>query len=113
MEPEILETSSPSITLTPVAVTEVEPVVDVSPAPVAAPRRPQQAAGGIGQLFRKVTGGASGLMKRNLSEAPAAPPAPPAAPRVETIPEAPRPARQMQQEDIGLDIPAFLRRQAN
>jgi hypothetical protein len=113
MEPEILETASASIALTPVGITDVEPLVDVSPAPAAAPRRSQQAAGGIGQLFRKVTGGASGLMKRNLGEGHIAPPAPPPVPRVENIPEAPRPLRQTQQEDIGLDIPAFLRRQAN
>jgi len=109
-EPELVEAPTPSMPLTPVAVADIAP--EVAPAPVAPPRRGQQAAGGIGQLFRKVTGGASGLMKRNLPEASATPtPAP--GPRVETIPEAPRPARQGQQEDIGLDIPAFLRRQAN
>jgi len=110
-EPEMLETPAPGVILAPVALVEAEQAAE-APAPVVAPRRAQQASAGFGQLFRKVTGGASGLMKRNLGEA-AAPAAPPPAPRVETIPEAPRAPRQTQQEDIGLDIPAFLRRQAN
>jgi cell division protein FtsZ len=110
MEPELLETPAPAVILAQVAAVEAAPTVEAA-APDAAPRRPQQAGGGFGQLFRKVTGGASGLMKRNIADA--APPAPVPAPRVETIPEAPRAPRQTQQEDIGLDIPAFLRRQAN
>ena len=110
-EPEVLETPAPGVTLAPVALVEAEPAAEAT-APVVTPRRAQQSGAGFGQLFRKVTGGASGLMKRNLGEA-AASAAPPPAPRVETIPDAPRAPRQTQQEDIGLDIPAFLRRQAN
>jgi len=111
VEAEMLETPAPGVMLAPVVLVEAEQAAE-TPAPVVAPRRAQQASAGFGHLFRKVTGGASGLMKRNLGET-AAPAAPLPAPRVETIPEAPRAPRQTQQEDIGLDIPAFLRRQAN
>jgi cell division protein FtsZ len=107
---------APFVTVGPVAVAdynEAEPPETVA-APVAEPgRRAPPAAntgGGLGGLFRKVTG-SGGLMRRNLPEAPHQAPV---APRVETLPEMPRQAsRQTHQDEIGLDIPAFLRRQAN
>jgi cell division protein FtsZ len=79
-------------------------------APVGAPRpnpAPQPAGGGINNLFKRATG----LMRRELPDA-----APPAAPQVAPRQEAaaPRPvARPTQQEEMGLDIPTFLRRQNN
>ncbi|TCZ63170.1 cell division protein FtsZ [Roseicella aquatilis] len=72
-----------------------------------APAQPTTSGSGFGNLFRKVTGGT--LMRRTLPEAP-----PPAAvaDRLPVEPMVSRPARP-QQEDIGLDIPTFLRRQSN
>jgi len=98
-------------TVGPVAVAEAEPIA-TAPA-VEPPQRPTPApsqGGGLGGLFRKVTGG-SGLMRRTLPEATPAPA--PVAPRIEAVPEAPRPARTAPQDEVGLDIPAFLRRQTN
>ncbi len=67
------------------------------------------AAAGLNNLFRRATG----LMRRDLPEATA--PAP-QAPRVEPV-AAPNPThpapRVAPQEEMGLDIPAFLRRQSN
>ena len=89
--------------------------------PVGAPPAVTPAGGGgggIGNLFRRVTGASSGLMRRSLPEAPAPVAAPRAdAPAPHAAPAAPRPAsaplRPPQQEEIGLDIPTFLRRQSN
>ncbi|TDH60669.1 cell division protein FtsZ [Dankookia rubra] len=87
------------------------------PAPVVGPAEARPAApaaaaasggGGFRNLFRNVTGG--GLMRRTLSE-----PAPaPVADRL--VPDSPAPraaSRAPQQDDMGLDIPTFLRRQSN
>ena len=85
------------------------------PAPVVGPaeawpaaQQPASAGGAFRNLFRNVTGG--GLMRRALPDpipAPVADRLPPEAP-------APRPApRAPQQDDMGLDIPTFLRRQSN
>ncbi|MXP62727.1 cell division protein FtsZ [Roseomonas sp. M0104] len=81
----------------------------MAPPPVSAP----PAGGGGFNLFRKATG----LMRRNLgTEAEMAPAPRPAAPQ----PAAPRPAAAQpqapaapQNEEMGLDIPTFLRRQNN
>ena len=77
--------------------------------PEVAPAPQGQGAGWRG-LFRNATG----LMRRNVEEAPAAP-----APRMEPVasqqPKAPQPMRaaQPQPDEMGLDIPTFLRRQSN
>jgi cell division protein FtsZ len=80
---------------------------------VARPAAPAQPAsgGGLRSLFRTATG-LSGLMRR---EAPAAAAPPGPAPRVEPLADpAARPApRVAPQEEMGLDIPTFLRRQSN
>jgi len=84
----------------------------------AAPHRPGapavHQAGRLQSLFQRATG--LGMMRRTLPEAAPAPaaPAPGAAPhRLEPTP-APRPvARPTQQDEMGLDIPTFLRRQSN
>jgi cell division protein FtsZ len=76
------------------------------------PAAPPQPAGGGGfrNLFRTPTG-LSGLMRRDVAE-PASPQ--PASPRVEPVTEpAPRATvRAVPQEEMGLDIPTFLRRQS-
>ncbi|MBW8267877.1 cell division protein FtsZ [Caldovatus aquaticus] len=89
--------------------------------------------GGVGtgsplrDIFRRVTGGASGLMKRTIAEpaavTPAAQPPGPRAARIEPdlrgaapAPQggAPRPAPSSPaQDEMGMEIPAFLRRQSN
>jgi cell division protein FtsZ len=86
------------------------------PAPVVGPAEarpvpsaPASTGGAFRNLFRNVTGG--GLMRRTLPEPAPAPVA------QQLVPEAPaaRPAapRAPQQDDMGLDIPTFLRRQSN
>ncbi len=90
----------------------------------------QAGGGNFRDLFRRVTGGASGLMKRNLGESGGAVPAqvPLAQPAVAAVaariepdlagggaapvPAAPR-AAQQPPDGMGLDIPTFLRRQSN
>ncbi|NGM19955.1 cell division protein FtsZ [Roseomonas stagni] len=77
------------------------PAVTRAAAPPAAAQ-----PGGLNNLFRKATG----LMRRDVPEAQAPAPAPqriepPAAPRAVT--------RAPQQDEMGLDIPTFLRRQSN
>ena len=98
----------------------------VAPEPPPAPRQPVvetvRASGGMMRgLFQKATGlgGIGGMMKRTLPEAPVAAPVAPTL-RVEPSMAAPataapaRPAmRPAQQEDMGLEIPTFLRRQSN
>jgi cell division protein FtsZ len=81
-----------------------EPVLRAPVMQRAAPTPPPAPSGGFGSMFRRATG----LMSR---EVPAAAPMP--APRAEPQP-APRPTtRPVQQDEMGLEIPAFLRRQSN
>ena len=89
------------------------------PAAVEAPRQP----GRFGSLFRTATSLGSSMMRRTLPEAPA-PVQHHAAPSVRMEPSvgapaaaaparpAPRPAPQ-HQDEMGLEIPTFLRRQSN
>ncbi|MFZ4411140.1 MAG: cell division protein FtsZ, partial [Paracraurococcus sp.] len=85
------------------------------PAPMVGPAEaraaaapPAQSGGGFRNLFRNVTGG--GLMRRSLPEPTPAP----VADRLVPDNPAPRQAtRAPQQDDMGLDIPTFLRRQSN
>jgi cell division protein FtsZ len=92
------------------------PLAEQAPRPAPAPAR-APAPEPRKSLFTRVT---QGLMQRE------APPAPRQAPSLGTAEPAPRPApaasvepavrpapRQMPADDLGLDIPAFLRRQAN
>ncbi|MBR0680120.1 cell division protein FtsZ [Roseomonas eburnea] len=94
---------------------------EYAPAPRAAVE-PGRAGGGMMRgLFQKATGlGIGGMMRRTLPEAPAAAPQAAHAVRVEPSVGGPAPtaparqaARQTQQDDIGLEIPTFLRRQSN
>ncbi len=72
--------------------------------PVAPMPQPQP-TGGLNNLFRRATG----LMRRDLPEAPMQ-----AAPQPRMEPAAARPAAApTQQDEMGLDIPTFLRRQSN
>ncbi len=75
------------------------------PAPAPVPPLPSASAR-IGSLFRTATG----MIKRSLPEAHHAPEPAPQPTRVEPVQ---RPARATQQDEMGLDIPAFLRRQGN
>jgi cell division protein FtsZ len=88
----------------------------VPPTGMAAPAA-TGVGGGIGNLFRRVTGAtSSGFMKRNLADVPAAPRVDPAPPQVAPAPTVRATApvsRPAQQDEIGLDIPTFLRRQSN
>ena len=78
--------------------------------PEVAPAAPVGQGAGWRGLFRNATG----LMRRNVEEAPAAPAA-----RMEPVasqqPKPPQPMRaaQPQPDEMGLDIPTFLRRQSN
>ena len=94
-----------------------EPVLLTQPVePPRAPVVPRQApahhmtAGGLNSLFRKATG----LMRRELPEAPVAHPQP-QAPRLDPMvaPAARPTVRNAPGEEMGLDIPTFLRRQSN
>jgi cell division protein FtsZ len=90
-----------------------EPALRAPAGTRAAAPAPAPSGGGLRSLFRTATG-LSGLMRR---EAPAEATPQPAqtAPRVEPVAEpAPRTtARIAPQEEMGLDIPTFLRRQSN
>ncbi|MGG5821537.1 cell division protein FtsZ [Falsiroseomonas sp. HW251] len=95
----------------PVTLAAAEPVLR-APAASAAPRPAMPGGGGLNNLFRRATG----LMRRDLPEAapPPAQPQPQSAVRVEPAAAPARPApRVAPQEEMGLDIPTFLRRQSN
>ncbi len=88
-------------------VAEPAPRMAVPPRPMAPVVAPPS-TGGLNNLFRRATG----LMRRDVPEAAPAP-APVATQRMEPA-AAPRPvARPTQQDEMGLDIPTFLRRQSN
>ncbi|WP_198378104.1 cell division protein FtsZ [Neoroseomonas rubea] len=77
---------------------------------------PRQSGGALRGLFQKATGLGSSMMRRNLPEtAPATAPAAPVM-RVEpsVAPSArPAPRAAQPQDEMGLEIPTFLRRQSN
>lgn len=93
----------------------------VQPAPMPAPapmppqphlHQPSLPDGGQGAGWRGLFRNATGLMRRNVeAEAPAAPRAEPSLAAAQP-PRQPRPA-QPQPDEMGLDIPTFLRRQSN
>jgi len=119
VEPEPAPMAEPPVMLAPAPAPQPEapqlrvPVTE-SFEPQVAPDAPRHA--GLRRLFGKVTG-MGGMMKRNLS--PAAEPqgfAPESVPTARMEPlaaPAPRlePARPAQQDEMSLEIPAFLRRQ--
>jgi cell division protein FtsZ len=121
-EPQV-ETAPESYAPAPAAPVEapivVGPAIAADPVPRAAePPRPT-APGMIGGLFKRATG-ITGMMRRTLPEAAHA--APTHGVRVEPsvaahphpqAAAAPRAARPAAQEDMGLEIPTFLRRQSN
>jgi len=78
------------------------PAPTLQPAPRVAPaaQAPAQASSGLSSIFRRATGIGSGI-RRNLPEQP-------------EMQQAPAQRQQPPQEDqMGLDIPTFLRRQGN
>jgi cell division protein FtsZ len=109
-----------------------EPVIDhapvmlapaVEPAPMAvAPRpavvdAPRPAGSALRGLFQKATGLGSSMMRRSLPEqhhAPVAPAAPTLRVEPSVAPAArPAPRAAQPQDEMGLEIPTFLRRQSN
>jgi hypothetical protein len=133
LRPAVVETApAPEAEITPVPAFQQEAPVMLAPAPmaepempqlrvpVAEPAEPQPAAAprsaGLRGLFGKVTG-MGGMMKRNIS--PAAEPQGFAAETAQTARIEPTPAaaprfeaaRPSQQDEMSLEIPAFLRRQ--
>jgi cell division protein FtsZ len=95
----------------------VQPVAQPAmPPPVAyqQPSLPEAPPAGQGAGWRGLFRNATGLMRRNVDEAPM-----PAPQRAEPVgsqqPRAPQPMRpaQQQPDEMGLDIPTFLRRQNN
>jgi hypothetical protein len=82
------------------------PAAPATPAPA-----PSSTGGGLGRLFRQVTGGSVG-MKRNLDAEPQPARSEPPATLVIHPSDTRRPAPQ-QGEMGGIDIPTFLRRQNN
>jgi hypothetical protein len=106
------------------AVYPVEHAVPPVTVRVAAPDLPRQGGGALRNLFQKATGlGIGGMMRRTLPETQ--PPAHPhhAAPTVRVEPSVaaapsaapvrPGPRTAAQQDEMGLEIPTFLRRQSN
>ncbi|MBW6397955.1 cell division protein FtsZ [Roseomonas sp. HJA6] len=133
-EPVSYETQQPELSAVP-AMEQPAPVMmnaapmaqheampQMRPAVVDAQRAP--AGGGFRNLFQKATNLGS-MMRRTLPDAPASVPQHHAAPTVRMEPSvgapqtaaparpAPRPAPQQHQDEMGLEIPTFLRRQSN
>jgi cell division protein FtsZ len=107
-----------------------EPVIDHAPvmlAPAAEPmpaaarpatvEPPRPAGGALRGLFQKATGLGSSMMRRSLPEqhhAPVAPTAPTLRVEPSVVPAArPAPRAAQPQDEMGLEIPTFLRRQSN
>ncbi len=97
------------------------PAVEPAPMPVAARPAvvdaPRPAGGALRGLFQKATGLGSSMMRRSLPEQPPAPSAP-AAPTLRVEPSVapsarPAPRAAQPQDEMGLEIPTFLRRQSN
>ncbi|MDB5415804.1 MAG: cell division protein FtsZ [Rubritepida sp.] len=90
----------------------VQPAPQPAPAPMQHPHlhQPSLPEGGQGAGWRGLFRNATGLMRRNIEAE-----APPAVPRAEPSVGQPRPSRpaQPQPDEMGLDIPTFLRRQSN
>jgi len=84
-------------------------------APAASrPAAPPPAAARGGFSIFKLATGIGGLMRRDLPEAPAQQASAAHVPVIRAEPPMPQPAqRPVPQEEMGLDIPAFLRRQSN
>ena len=84
----------------------VAPRAELEAMPAARPQPPEPArGGGLRGLFTRVTGGGAGMMVRALPPEPA---------RAVQPPEPPRQAeRQAPQDEMGIEIPTFLRRQSN
>jgi hypothetical protein len=115
-EPGFAPTAQGPVVLAPVM--EAEPVLAAARVEAA----PRQAApvggagggGGLRNLFRHVTGASSGLIRRTLPE-----PAQPAQAAARVEPPLPQPLaarpgpRDPHQDEMGLDVPTFLRRQSN
>ncbi len=99
----------------PVVVQPAAPPPVAYQAPMQQPSLPEVAQPqGQGAGWRGLFRNATGLMRRNVEEAPAA--APRAEPVASQQPRAPQPMRAAQQpqpDEMGLDIPTFLRRQSN
>jgi cell division protein FtsZ len=90
----------------------VAPPVAYQP-PYQQPSLPEAPPAGQGAGWRGLFRNATGLMRRNVDEAPA--PAPRTEPVASQQPRPPQPMRpaQQQPDEMGLDIPTFLRRQNN
>jgi len=113
--------AAPSPAEPPVVVAHAPVPVEPAPGPRLATPDLARPGGGIRGLFQKATGlGIGGMMRRTLPDSPAAMPRAAPAMRVEPSVHAapaaapPRPApRPAQQDEMGLEIPTFLRRQSN
>jgi len=92
----------------PVAYHQAEPALRAPVAARPAPAPVPAAGSGFGSLFKRATG----LMRRDLPEAAAQPEAAPIRVEPAAAPP-PRAQRAASQEEMGLDIPTFLRRQSN
>ncbi|MES2713752.1 MAG: cell division protein FtsZ, partial [Pseudomonadota bacterium] len=91
----------------PVFLASVAPRAELEAMPAARPQPPapvEPSRGGLRGLFTRVTGGGAAMMVRTLPPEPA---------RAVQPPEPPRHAEQAPQDEMGIEIPTFLRRQSN
>jgi cell division protein FtsZ len=91
----------------PVFLASVAPRAELEAMPAARPQpqsQPEPARGGLRGLFTRVTGGGAAMMVRAL---------PTEAPRAVQPPEPQRHPEQAPQDEMGIEIPTFLRRQSN
>ncbi|MBX9753089.1 MAG: cell division protein FtsZ, partial [Roseococcus sp.] len=111
-QPYVEEMPQP-VVVQPVAQPAAPPPVAYQP-PLTQQALPETAPAGQGAGWRGLFRNATGLMRRNVEETPAAPPQR-AEPVASQQPRAPQPMRpaQPQPDEMGLDIPTFLRRQSN